>query len=131
MTPSETTIVQTLIALSLADGKLDKLEESIIDGLLWAFDATEAEDKALREFAATKPTLASLPLEELSTDDATRLVANAALLTHADGSQTAEEKALLEELLGRVKLSAEQAAAAVADARTRAEKLAKGLEKRR
>src|SRR5688500_17595059 len=96
MTPSEMSIFKSLIAVAWADGTFGASEQSMLDGLFWAFDASEDEERALKEFAQVKRTLADdVPLGELNHDDRELLLAHAALLTHADGAQTQPEKKAL------------------------------------
>ena len=100
MTPSEKNIVRSLVAVAWADGKLESGESSVIEGLLTGFDASEAEEQEILEYARTRRTLEKdIPLAELSRDDRELLLANAALLTHADGEQSDSESALLDQLI--------------------------------
>ena len=104
MTPSEKNIVRSLVAVAWADGQLASGESSVIEGLLTGFDASEAEEQEILEYARTPRTLEKdIPLAELSRDDRELLLANAGLLTHADGEQSLEEMDVivkLVELLG-------------------------------
>lgn len=100
MTPSEKNIVRSLVAVAWADGKLASGESSVIEGLLSGFEASEAEEQEILEYARTRRTLErDIPLEELSREDRELLLANAALLTHADGNQDLAETELLSELI--------------------------------
>ncbi len=104
MTPGEKNIVRSLVAVAWADGRLESGESSVIEGLLTGFDASEAEEREILEYARTRRTLeADVPVAELSREDRELLLANAALLTHADGEQSYAETevlARLVELLG-------------------------------
>jgi len=100
MTPSEKNIVRSLVAVAWADGQLADGESSVIEGLLTGFDATEAEEKEILEYARTERSLEKdIPLTELTREDRELLLANAALLTHADGDQSSEETELLDQLI--------------------------------
>ena len=100
MTPSEKNIVRSLVAVAWADGQLASGESSVIEGLLTGFDATEAEERELLEYARTRRTLEQdIPLAELSREDRELLLANAALLTHADGDQSFAETEVLAKLV--------------------------------
>jgi len=57
MTPSEMNIFKSLIAVAWADGNLGAPEQSMLEGLFWAFEASEAEERQLKEFAELKRTL--------------------------------------------------------------------------
>jgi uncharacterized tellurite resistance protein B-like protein len=110
MTPSEKNIVKSLVAVAWADGKVDQPESSVIEGLLCGFDATDAEEREILEYAKQKRTLSDdIPLDDLDREDRELLLANAALLTHADGEQTSEEKELLDRLVQVLEFEAEEA----------------------
>jgi tellurite resistance protein len=100
MTPSEKNIVRSLVAVAWADGKLESGESSVIEGLLTGFDASEAEEQEVLEYARTRRSLEKdIPLDELSREDRELLLSNAALLTHADGDQSSSETEVLGQLI--------------------------------
>jgi tellurite resistance protein len=99
MTPSEKNIVKSLIAVAWADGKLEQPESGVIEGLLSGLDANAEEEREMLEYAKVRRTLESdVPLQELSAEDRELLLANAALLTHADGEQSVIEQQTLARL---------------------------------
>ncbi len=124
MTPSEKNVVKSLIAVAWADGTVKEPEQGMIDGLLWAFDATDEDDAEMREYAKKKRTLEDAPLDDLEAADKEMLLANAALLTHADGKQTKGEQKVLVQLVRLLGMSDDAAKPIIADARDRASKLA-------
>ena len=68
----------------------------MIEGLLSGFDASEEEEREILLFAKQKRTLTTdAPLHALSHEERELLLANAALLTHADGEQSASEREVL------------------------------------
>jgi tellurite resistance protein len=110
MTPSEKNILRSLVVVAWADGKVARPEASVIEGLLSAFDASEEEEREILEFSKQKRTLREdIPWRELSDEDRELLLANAALLTHADGEQSASEQELIEKLVGLLGFTAEEA----------------------
>jgi tellurite resistance protein len=110
MTPSEKNIVKSLVAVAWADGKLEEPEAHVIEGLLAGFDASDEEEKEILEYTKTKRTLEKdIPLHALGTEERELLLANAALLTHADGEQSDSEKALLDKLVELLSFSKEDA----------------------
>jgi tellurite resistance protein len=110
MTPSEKNIVRSLVAVAWADGKLESGESSVIEGLLTGFDATEAEEQEILEYARVRRSLEQdIPLSELSRDDRELLLANAALLTMADGEKSDAESAVLEQLITVLGFTREEA----------------------
>jgi uncharacterized tellurite resistance protein B-like protein len=110
MTPSEKNIVKSLVAVAWADGKLAAPEAGVIEGMLCGFDASEEEEREILQYAKQRRTLADdAPIKELSREDRELLLANAALLTHADGEQSETEQALLEKLIGLLEFSKDDA----------------------
>ena len=125
MTPSEKTLLKSLVAVAWADGQIKEPETGVIDALLWAFDANEADADEVREFAKKKRTFkADIPLDDLGPDDRRLLLAHAALLTHADGKQSTAEKKLLKELTGLLGFSEADADPILKTAKDRAKRLA-------
>jgi len=111
MTPSEKNIVKSLVAVAWADGKLAAPEAGVIEGMLCGFDATDEEEREILQYAKQKRTLTDdAPIRELNREDRELLLANAALLTHADGQQSESEQALLDKLIGMLEFSPEDAA---------------------
>jgi tellurite resistance protein len=123
MKGNEKQIVKALVAVAWADGKVEAPERSMIESLLWAFGADDEDEREVLAFAAQKRTLAeALAPTEFSRDDKELLFAHAALMTHADGEQTADEADLLADLARRLGLSTAEAASI--DVRTRAARFA-------
>ncbi len=117
MTPAEKNILKSLVAVAWSDGKVEQVEASVIEGLLCGFDASPEEEQELLEYAKVKRTLdADAPLHELSSEDRELLLANAALLTHADGEQTETEKAMLDKLIVALGFTDDEAQAIVRSA---------------
>ena len=99
MTPQQKNIVKSLIAVAWADGKLEQIESGVIEGLLCGFDASDAEERELLDYARQRRTLSEdLPLSELRRDDRELVLSNAALIIQADGKKTRGELQLLEQL---------------------------------
>ncbi|MBK7586737.1 MAG: TerB family tellurite resistance protein [Myxococcales bacterium] len=115
MTPAEKNIVKSLVAVAWADGKVEQPEEHVIEGLLAGFDASEEEEEELLEYAKEKRTLEKdVPLDALGKEERELLLANAALLTHADGEQSDSEKELLDRLIAMLEFGKEEADAILA-----------------
>jgi tellurite resistance protein len=118
-------VLKCLVAVAWADGVLDRPEAGMIDGLLWAYGADDAAEAELRDFANTRRTLKDCALpDDLAAEEKELALANAALLTHADGEQSAQEKRVLAELAKKLGFSMEAAKPIIASARDRAKKLA-------
>jgi tellurite resistance protein len=119
MTPAEKNIVRSLVAVAWADGKLEQPESGVIEGLLSGFDASADEEAEILEYAKTRRSLeADIPLAEMSEEDRELLLANAALLSHADGEQSEGERGVLDQLvklLGFTKGQADEILSSVGD----------------
>jgi uncharacterized tellurite resistance protein B-like protein len=110
MTPGEKNIVKCLVAVAWADGKVAAPESGVIEGLLCGFDASEDEEREILDYAKHKRTLSGdAPLKELSQEERELLLANAALLTHADGEQSDSEKELLNKLVSLLDFDEDEA----------------------
>ena len=128
MTPAEKNIVKSLIAVAWADGSVKEPEQGMIDGLLWAFSASEEDEQELVAYSKKKRTLKDdVPVAELSPADRELLLAHAALLTHADGKQTKAEMRILGGLTELLGFSEDQAKPIIASAKERASRLAEKL----
>jgi uncharacterized membrane protein YebE (DUF533 family) len=111
MTPGEKNIVKCLVAVAWADGKVAAPESGVIEGLLCGFDASADEERELLDYAKYKRTLSvDAPFKDLSQEERELLLANAALLTHADGNQSASEAELLNKLVNLLEFDDEAAA---------------------
>ena len=100
MTPAETNIVRSLVAVAWADGQMESSEASVVEGLLVGFDASEEEEKQILEWAKTPRKLdVDIPVDQMTQEDKELLLSNAALLTMADGSRTSDEAVALSALV--------------------------------
>jgi tellurite resistance protein len=125
VTPNDKSVLKCLIAVAWADGQVEEPEVGLIDGLLWAYGASDDEEAELREYAKTKRSLKECALpDDLKPEDRELALANAALLTHADGEQSAPEKRALAELAKKLGYTMDAAKPIIASARSRAQKLA-------
>ena len=102
-------IVKGLVPVAWADGQFADKEKETLDALLDAFGATAEEKAQLIEYAKVKRSLDDINLQDLSAEDRCMLHQPADLLTWVDGSQAAEEKAILDQLASRLKIPDEEA----------------------
>jgi tellurite resistance protein len=123
MQPHVEAMVKSLVALAWADGRLHRYEAQVIDALLAAFEVDAESANMLRAYAGQPRTLEDIPLQELSADDRRLLLQHAVLLTHVDGEQSAEERALLKELTLRLRVPESEAGPLMERAQRRAERL--------
>jgi tellurite resistance protein len=118
MTPSEKNIVKALVAVAWADGKIEQPESGIIEGLLCGFDASEDEEQEIIAYSKQKRTFKEdIPVAEMTKEDRELLLANAALLTHADGDQSGQERELLDRLVSLLEFSRSDADAILSSAK--------------
>lgn len=127
MTPSQMSIFKALVAVAWADGTVSEPEQGMIDALLWAFDASDAEEAQLRDFASKKQLIKDIAVSELGREEQELLIAHAALLTHADGQQTKPEQQALTALVKQLGMTLDEAKPIIANAKERAAKLAAKL----
>ena len=116
-------IVQGLVSVAWADGNFEQREQELLDALLEAFGASEAETNELREYAKEKRGLDDIPLNELSFGDRRNLYNHAVALSWIDGDQHADEVAFLEELRKKLNIAEDEAAEISAMATARAKQL--------
>jgi tellurite resistance protein len=106
-----------LIAVAWADGRIEESETSVVEGMLAGFDASEAEEAELVEYAKTPRTLdRDIPLAELDQEERELLLSNAALLTLADGKRSLEEARALSHLVKVLGLGPEESRRIISEA---------------
>jgi uncharacterized membrane protein YebE (DUF533 family) len=101
-------ILKSLCAVAWADGRVAEDEKEVIEALLQAFDASEAEAQLIRDYVAEPKTLDDIPLTDLDASDRRVLLQHSVFLTFIDGSQDEKEKALLAALSDRLRIPAEE-----------------------
>ena len=102
-------IVKALVPVAWADDDFAAPERDMLEALLVAYQATDAEKRDVHEFAATKRTLDDINLQDLSADDRRVLLQHAVLLTFADGDQSPDEVGFLQKLAEKLKVPATEA----------------------
>lgn len=116
-------MVKSLVAVAWADGRVEAEETDVIDALLDAFEIKGDDAAKIREYAKTPRTIDDVPLTELSAEDRRLLLQHAVILTYIDGKQSDEERKLLDELIGKLKIPADEAKSLRDAAETRAKRL--------
>ncbi len=115
-------IVKSLVSVAWADETFADAEREMVEALISAFDASDAQAKEVREYAATKKSLEDIPVDELSDDDCRVLLQHAVLLSYVDGEQAESEKKLIEELGQKLAIPADEAKALIELAEARAKR---------
>jgi uncharacterized membrane protein YebE (DUF533 family) len=101
-------ILKSLCAVAWADGRVADDEKEVIEALLQAFGASDNEATLIRDYVAEPKSLDDIPLTEMDADDRRVLLQHAVFLTFIDGHQDEKEKALLEVLSERLRISKEE-----------------------
>ncbi len=114
--------MKALVPVAWADGVFADTEKQMIEALLDAYGATEAERTTLRDYASTKRTLEDIDIQELSADDRRVLFQHAVLLSFADGAQSPDELAFLHQLAQKLRMPNDETAALLAAGAQRAKK---------
>lgn len=113
-------IVKSLVSVAWADGEFADEEREVVEALITAFQATEAEAAELRAYAAEKRTLDDIPLTDLSTSDRRVLLQHAVLLSYIDGEQGEAEKRFLAELCKKLRIPEDESVTLMTEADERA-----------
>ena len=116
-------IVKALVPVAWADGVYDVKEKETIEALLDAFEATDDEKVAMRDYPSEKKTIDDINLQDLSADDRRLLLQHAVLLTFVDGEQGDDERKFLDALVEKLKVPAEEAKDLIESSAARAKRL--------
>lgn len=116
-------ILKSLVVVAWIDGKVAGEEHEHIEALINAFGATDEEAQQVRDFAKEPRTLADIPITELSADDRRTLLNHAVVLTYIDGEQTADEKKLIDDLRGVLRVPEGEATRVIEAAEARVKRL--------
>jgi len=109
LTPERRSIVELLIALAWSDGRVDSEEMDIVDALLDAFNTSTEEADALRQWAKEPRTLEEVDVSGLTRSDLTLALQHGVLLAYIDGEFSEKEATLIDRLILRLGLSAQDA----------------------
>ena len=116
-------MLKSLVAIAWADGRVEAEEQEVIEALLSAFEVSGKDAEVIREYAKTPRTMADVPVSDLSAADRRALIQHAVILTYIDGHQSDEEKAVLAELVKKVRVPEDEAQTILAAAEDRAKRL--------
>jgi len=116
-------IVKALVPIAWADGVFANVELEMVEALLDAYQATDAEKKVIHEYASSRRTLDDIDPQDLSADDRRTLLQHAVLLTFVDGSQAAGEAELLRALSEKLRIPSAEATGLIDAAAARAKRL--------
>jgi tellurite resistance protein len=109
LTEEKKSILRLLIALAWADGHVDSEEMEIVKALIDAFNASPDESAEIIEWAAQKRTLDEVDISTLTRSDLTLTLQYGVLLANIDGGFSQSEADVIDDLIVKLGLSAEEA----------------------
>jgi uncharacterized tellurite resistance protein B-like protein len=115
-------IVKSLVSVAWADGVFADAEKEMVEALIAAFEATDAEAEHIRSYASQKRSIDDIPVTDLSSDDRRVLVQHAVLLTYVDGQQAESEKQFIDALCEKLRIPPAEAKDLVEAAAARAKR---------
>jgi tellurite resistance protein len=104
-------ILMALVPVAWADGKFADQEKEVLDALLEAFGASPEEADALRSYANTPRSVDDIPISDLSYDDRRVLLQHAVFLSFADGDPSDPETKLIDAMVDKLRIPADEATA--------------------
>ena len=116
-------MVKSLVAVAWADGRMEDEENEVLEALIAAFEIGNEDADALREYAKTERKLEEIPITDLSATDRRMLLQHAVILTFIDGEQSDKEKKLLDELVIKLNIPADEAKDLLTNAEANAKRL--------
>src|SRR5688500_15816394 len=116
-------MLKSLVAVAWADGRVDGEESEVIEALLSSFEVKGADADTIREYAKTHRSLDDVPLTDLSAADRRTLLQHAVILTYIDGEQSEKEKHVIDDLVQKLRIPADEAEELLTVANERARRL--------
>lgn len=109
MKTQDMAIVKSLVSVAWADGEIHEAEKEMVDALITAFGANDAEAAFIRDYATEQRSLDDIPLGDLSPDDRRVVLQHAVYLTYVDKEQHEAEKKFLDQLWQHLEIPEEEA----------------------
>lgn len=116
-------MVKSLVAVAWADGRVEAEETEVIEALISAFDIQGQDADRIREYAREPRSIDDVPLTDLSAHDRRMLLQHAVILTYIDGKQSDDEVKVLDALVGKLNIPADEARTLLDNAGDRARRL--------
>ena len=113
MHEEDLSIIKALVPMAWADGVYAEREREMVEALLDAYNASDADKENVRAYAAERKSIDDIELQDLSADDRRVVLQHAVLLSYVDGTQADEEASFLVELAKRLKIADEEAKAVI------------------
>lgn len=115
-------ILKSLVSVAWADGTFADAEREMVDALISAFEASDAEAHEIRSYAVSPRTIDDIPLPELSADDRRVLLQHAVFLSYVDGEQHEAEAKFIGDLSKHLRIPDDEANALVKSSEERAKR---------
>lgn len=123
MRDHEEAILKSLVAVAWADGRMEGEEKEVLEALISAFELGTEDAQTVRDFAATPKALGDIPFDKLEEADRRLLLQHAVILSYIDGTQSDRERAVLEDLIGKLDIPRSEADGLLEAADQRAKRL--------
>ncbi|MBN2527070.1 MAG: TerB family tellurite resistance protein [Deltaproteobacteria bacterium] len=109
ITKEKKSILQLLVALAWADGRVDEKERELVSALTEAFLASKEEAEEIMSWAKQARQLDEVDISSLSRSDMELALQYGVLLTWIDGEQSADEVTQLDKLISLLGFTREEA----------------------
>jgi tellurite resistance protein len=116
-------MVKSLVAVAWADGRVDDEERDVLDALVSAFQLSSDDAKVVRAYAKEPRSMDDIDLTRLSDADRRQVLQHAVILTYVDGDQSDNERSVIQQLLAKLEIPADEADEIVKSAAKRAQRL--------
>jgi tellurite resistance protein len=116
-------MLKSLVAVAWADGRVDGEESEVIEALLSSFEIEDGDAAMIREYAKSPRSIDDVPITDLSAADRRTLLQHAVILTYIDGEQSDKEREVLQGLVSKLRIPADEAQELLAAADERARRL--------
>lgn len=116
-------MVKSLVAVAWADGRMDTEERDVLDALISAFQLSGDDAKSVRAYAASSRSMNDVAVTLLSEGDRRQVLQHAVILTYVDGEQSDTERAVIQELITKLSIPADEATEIIKSAEKRAQRL--------
>ena len=123
MSTRNKTLVEVLVAVAWADGRLVAEEKEMLDAVIAGLHLTNEEADEIRRWAETPRSLDDAPIDMLSAEERRRVFGHAVVLSTIDGQQSDEELEFLRHLASRFGLAEQDSQRIWAESEARARKL--------
>ncbi len=123
MKDNKKAMLEALIALAWADGRVTSEETEVVEALIDSFEADETTSCELRAWAVEPRTLNDIDFASIEEEDGEMLLCQAVLLTFVDGEQSDKELELLDAFVEKLGMDAQHADAVIESAAHRARQL--------